>query len=90
MSSRNTKRTVPQETDSAYFLKLVLYMALGAQWLRITNGAEWQIPVPIGFMLGLLFAAHEHFRIDRKVEYAILLLAMFIGFWLPLGIDILI
>jgi len=77
-----------QELDSTYILKLVLYLIIGSQWLRITNGDVSQLPIPIGFIVGLLFASHEHFQIDRKIEYALLLVAMFIGFWLPLGVVI--
>ena len=79
--------TPKQELDSVYFLKLVLYLVIGAQWFRITKG-DTQFPIPIGLLIGLMFAGHEHFQIDRKVEYAILLLACFIGFWLPLGLQI--
>jgi len=77
-----------QELDSTYILKLVLYLIIGSQWLRITKGDTTQLPIPVGFIIGLLFASHDHFQIDRKIEYALLLVAMFIGFWLPLGINI--
>lgn len=84
-----TKRTSSEpELDSTYFLKLCLYLIVGSQWLRITNGQTMQLPIPIGLLIGLLFARHEHFQLDRKIEYALLLLAMFIGFWLPMGIHI--
>lgn len=76
------------ETDGAYLLKLVLYVVLGSLWIKITNSDGGQIPVPAGFIIGLIFAMHDHFQIDRKIEYAILLLAMFVGFWLPIGIYI--
>ncbi|MBA2279360.1 hypothetical protein H0V99_02895 [Candidatus Saccharibacteria bacterium] len=78
-----------KEPDSVYFLKLVLYLIIGAQWLRITKSGL-QIPIPIGLIIGILFARTDHFQIDRKVEYAILLVAMFVGFWLPLGLEIVI
>lgn len=85
---RKIAKKVPPEQDSVYFLKLVLYMMLGSAWLKITDGATSQFPIPIGLLLGLLFVQHEHFRIDRKIEYAVLLVAAFIGFWLPVGIFI--
>jgi len=62
-------------------------LIIGAQWIRITKG-NTQIPIPVGLLVGLLFASHEHFQIDRKVEFAMLLVACFIGFWLPLGLQI--
>jgi len=77
-----------KEPDSAYFLKLVLYLIVGSLWLKITQGENMQIPIPIGLFIGLLFARHEHFQIDRKIEYALLLLASFVGFWLPFGVFI--
>lgn len=76
------------ELDSVYILKLVLYMVIGSQWLRIVTSNNVEIPIPLGALIGILFAAHDHFRIDRKVEYALLLVAMFLGFWASLGIVI--
>jgi hypothetical protein len=87
--SKNKKRKVTKEEDSSvYFLKLVVFLILGSQWIYIENLPEWQIPIPIGLILGLIIASHEHFQIDRKIEYAILLIASFISFWLPLGLVI--
>lgn len=83
------KQTVQKEPDSVYFLKLVIYLIVGAQWLRIENlDSGWSIPVPVGFLIGLCFASHDHFQIDRKIEYALLLISTFIAFWLPIGIFI--
>jgi hypothetical protein len=76
------------ELDSVYVLKLVLYLILGSLWLRITLKSGSEIPIPLGALIGLLFATHEHFRIDRKIEYAVLLVAMFVGFWVPMGLDL--
>jgi hypothetical protein len=84
--TKSKKQTVAQELDSVYFLKLVLYLIVGSLWLKVTQGDTAQIPVPIGLGIGLLFASHEHFQIDRKVEIAVLLVAMLMGFWLPFGI----
>lgn len=76
-----------RETDSAYFLKLVIYLVLGSFWVKLLKDAT-QIPLPIGFLVGLLISKHDKFQIDRKIEYALLLVAMFVGFWLPLGLYI--
>ena len=62
-------------------------MIIGSQWVRITKDSM-QIPLPIGLLVGIFFARMERFQIDRKIEYAILLLSMFVGFWLPLGIEL--
>jgi hypothetical protein len=85
------KKTPPQqERDSTYFLKLVLYVIIGSFWLRFAN--PWTIGYvtlngfPMGLLLGLLFASHDHFQIDRKIEYAILIIVTIITFFLPAGI----
>jgi len=81
------KRTKKQtETDSAYFLKLVMYLIIGSQWVRIESLPDWSIPIPAGLLIGLFFASHDHFKIDRKIEYALLLVSTFVSFWLPLGL----
>jgi len=72
--------------EEAYFLKLVLFLVLGSLWLKVGDGQGWQIPIPVGFILGMALATHDHFQIDRKIEYALLLVAMFVGFWAPIGI----
>lgn len=78
-----------QQMDSVFVLKLVLFLILGSQWLYIIQPSTGsQIPIPVGAIVGVLFASHEHFKIDRKIEYALLLLAMFISYWLPMGITI--
>ena len=86
------RQSPPQEKDSAYFLKLVLYVLLGSFWLRfadpITIGYVTLNGFPLGLLLGLLFASHDHFQIDRKIEYAILVLVTIITFFLPAGIVI--
>lgn len=79
------KKNQNQEMDSTYILKIVLYLVLGSQWLKIVTKSGVQIPIPVGAIVGIMFAAHDHFQIDRKIEYAVLLVAMFIGFWVPLG-----
>ena len=79
------KKNQNQELDSVYLLKIVLYLVLGSQWLKIVTKSGVQIPIPVGAIIGIMFAAHDHFAIDRKIEYAVLLVAMFIGFWVPLG-----
>jgi hypothetical protein len=88
-SSAAKTRRRPAELDSVYVLKLVLYLVVGTLWLRVANGSGTsQVPIPVGFILGLLFAMHDHFRIDRKIEYAVLLVAMLVGFWTQVGVYI--
>jgi hypothetical protein len=82
-SSVNSKK----ELDGVYVLKLVMYLVIGSQWLRLTDSdMTTQIPLPIGLLFGGFFAGHEHFQIDRKIEYAVLLVACLIGFWSQTGL----
>jgi len=85
----NKKSNSKQELDSVYILKLVLYIVLGAQWVRLaSSSSSSQIPIPAGLIIGIIFAFHDHFRIDRKIEYAILLVAALVGFWAQVGVFI--
>lgn len=85
-----TKQNTGNEPDSVYFLKLVLYVVLGSFWLKFSvplQVGDFQVHgVPLGLLIGLLFASHDHFQIDRKIEYAILILVTVITFFLPAGI----
>ncbi|MDQ2973133.1 MAG: hypothetical protein M3Q79_01455 [bacterium] len=85
-NKRPASKVSAKESDSEYFLKLTMYMIIGSQWIRIERFPEWQIPIPYGLLIGLWFASRDHFQIDRKIEYAILLTATMVGFWLPIGI----
>lgn len=84
------KKTQPVETDSVYFLKLILYMLLGATWIKFATplslGPFQLNGLPIGMLFGIMFAAHDHFAIDRKIEYAILIIMMVLTYFLPAGI----
>lgn len=83
------KRKAVKEPDSLFFLKMVVLLVIGSQWIFIAPAdAGWQIPIPFGLILGLVLVTHEHFQIDRKIEYAMLLISSFIAFWLPVGIVI--
>lgn len=87
---KRSKRKAITEADSTYFLKLVLYIVLGAMWISFKNPVELGPfavhGFPLGLCLGLLFASHDHFQIDRKIEYAILIIMTIITFFLPAGI----
>lgn len=76
------------ELDSVYVLKLVMYLIIGTLWLRIGRADGSNIPIPVGLAIGFLFAAHDSFKIDRKIEYAVLLVAMLVGFWSQIGLMI--
>ena len=84
----STKRDGDQEYDGVYLLKLVLYVLLGSMWIKLSHGQHLNIPLPVGFIIGIIFSSHEHFRIDRKIEYAVLLVAMLVGYFAPFGLYI--
>ena len=89
MVKKKKPKQKAQELDSEYVLKMVVYLILGSIWVRLSaHGQNWEVPIPIGLMVGILLASKEKFQIDRKLEYAILLMSMFIGFWLPLGLTV--
>lgn len=85
------KKTSPQtESDSSYFLKLVLYVVLGSVWLKFASpiivGGFVLNGLPVGLILGLIFASHDHFQVDRKIEYAVLLIVTILSYFAPSGI----
>lgn len=79
--AKNKKSNV--EPDSVYFLKIILFFVLGTIWLANQEGRR---TIPVGLILGVMFASHDHFRIDRKIEYAILLIAALVSLFGPVGI----
>ncbi len=92
MAKQKKKKSVrTRESDSTYFLKLVMFFILGTLWVRLLHieiGPFQHLSLPFGLVLGLFFASHEHFQIDRKIEFAVLLAATFISFYLPVGITL--
>jgi hypothetical protein len=82
------RSSASSELDSVYLLKLLLYVLMGSVWIKLGHGDNLNIPIPIGLFIGLLFTGHEHFRIDRKIEYAVLLVAMLVGYFAPYGLYI--
>ena len=78
------------QSTSVYFLKLVLYIILGSFWLRFAHPINLGIfelrALPIGLFIGLMFARHEHFMIDRKIELAVLLIVAIMSLFLNTGI----
>ncbi|MEK7603118.1 MAG: hypothetical protein AAB459_02665 [Patescibacteria group bacterium] len=92
MANKHQKRSLQTkhtELDSVFFLKLLMYSLVGGQWLWLVNAdGSKQLPLPFGLVIGLLFASHEHFKLDRKIEFAVIIIAMLIGFWANMGLYI--
>lgn len=94
MPKKQTKRKKvtkePVQHDHIFFLKLVLYMILGAVWIKLAKpfvvGPFVVNGLPIGLIVGVFFASQDRFQIDRKIEYALLLIMAILTYFLPAGI----
>jgi hypothetical protein len=83
------KRKAGPQPDTTYMLKLVMYFIMGTFWVRLLNvqiGPFEHFSFPLGFIIGLALASRECFQVDRKIEFAVLLVATFISFYLPVGV----
>ncbi len=81
------------ESDSTYFLKLVVVVLLGTLWLKFSAPVSWVGftigALPLGLLLGFLIVrAFEHHQEDRKIWYAVLLVVGVISYFVPAGIII--
>lgn len=74
------------EPDSVYVLKILLFFLLGSMWVAFDQETGLVKAVPFGFIIGLLFAHHDHFQVDRKIEYAILLASAVLSYVAPIGL----
>jgi hypothetical protein len=81
-----SRKILAHKNDNAYFLKILVYFVLGMVWIKF-NG---YVVFPIGLIIGIIIAQHDHFAIDRKIEYAVLIISAilglsgygaFVGFW---------
>ena len=86
------KSSQTHEADSEYLLKIVLYVILGSLWIGFKqplNIGEFVVHgFPLGLIIGLLFASHDKFQIDRKIAYAILIIMTVITSFLPASITV--
>ncbi|MEO5950154.1 MAG: hypothetical protein ABIQ04_01765 [Candidatus Saccharimonadales bacterium] len=81
------------ETDSTYFLKLVVFILLGTLWLKFAEPISWQgirfTGVPLGLVLGIIgIAKFEKYQEDRKIWYAVLVVVSIICYFVPAGVVI--
>jgi hypothetical protein len=81
------------ESDSTYFLKLVVFVLLGTLWLKFQQPISWLgIPLrgfPVGFLAGLVLVNRfEKYQSDRKIWYAILVVVTIICYFVPAGVVI--
>lgn len=81
------------ESDSTYFLKLVVFILLGTLWLKFASPISWAgvrfTGLPIGLILGVIgIAKFEKYQEDRKIWYAVLVVVTIICYFVPAGIVI--
>lgn len=88
LMAKTKTKNAGSDVDMVYFLKLTIYLVLGSIWIKVTDGQNVQLPIPAGFLVGLLMASHDRVQLDRKIGFAVLLIAMLVGFWAPFGIYI--
>lgn len=92
--SLNTRnRQGNRETDSTYFLKLVVVIIFGSFWLRLHQpfvyGDLVVTALPVGCIVGLfLVSRYERIQNDRKIWYALLIITTMLSYLLPTGVVI--
>jgi hypothetical protein len=77
------KRKHSFSQDLAFLIKAALYLLLGTVWIAFGGHRL----LPIGVIVGFAFSQIEFLRIDRKIEYALLVVGALFGLY-GLGITI--
>ena len=81
------------ETDSIFFVKLVVCVVLAALWLRLKQPIELGVvaiqALPVGLIVGLILAVLiEKYQFNRKIWYVTLILMAIVTSFTPVGIMI--
>lgn len=85
--SASVKNSSKLKHDDGYFLlRLALLALVGLLWIKISLRSGLQLPLPIGFLVGIFIAIRGKREIDRKIQFVVLLMALLVGFIAPLGI----
>lgn len=78
------------ETDGVFLLKVILYIVLGTFWIKFGQPLQFGGLVlnglPVGFLIGMLFAVKEKRQINRKIAYAMLIIITILCYFFPAGI----
>jgi len=79
------------ESDSKFFLKLVIFVLLGTFWVKFAvpiNLSGFPLTaIPVGFLVGvLLINKFEKYQTDRKIWYAAILVVTIVSYLSPAGI----
>lgn len=90
LTPRNMNREIykNQRVYSYVFLKIALFFVLGITWLRFGMKIGPIEVLPIGLVVGLIFAIFERFRIGRRIEILVLIIAALVSYFTPIGIII--
>lgn len=86
-------KEIKTESDTWYFTKLVIVFLLAAVWLKFNQPLMTSVgsisALPVGFFGGII-AIHllEKYQFNRKILYAVLLIATLISYYLPTAIVI--
>lgn len=90
LTPRNMNREIykNQRVYSYVFLKIALFFVLGIIWLRFGMKIGPIEVLPIGLVVGLVFAIFERFRIGRRIEILVLIIAALVSYFTPIGIII--
>ncbi len=81
MSTKKPKRSIAH--DFVFLVKAGIYLLLGTVWIGF-GGHRF---IPVGLILGFGFSQFDFLRIDRKIEYALLVVGALFGLY-GLGITI--
>ena len=87
IAAKAVTRAATTHSDGPYLIKLTFYALVGLFWVKLSlNAGAVRVPIPLGFAIGIFFTTRERFQIDRKIEYAVLLAALLVGFVAPFGL----
>jgi len=83
MATKIQKQKRFYESDFAFLVKAALYLLLGTVWVA-WGGHRW---LPAGVIVGFGLSKIEVLRINRKIEYALLVVGALFGLY-SLGLTI--
>ncbi len=70
-----TKLQRYKESDFHFLVKIALYLVLGSIWIAVDSRRI----IPVGLVIGFLLSKTEFLRINRKIEYVVLLVGALFG-----------
>lgn len=79
------------EKDSAFFLKLAVFVVLSTLWLRLSHpleiGAISISGIPLGLLIALLLVVRiEKYQFNRKIWYVTLIMMAILTSFTPVGV----